>query len=63
MTANAARSIDERKKLNTLAVKQMEGTSSVTLQTALAKVEPQLEEALSLLKWSAENEEAEEAAG
>jgi hypothetical protein len=60
---NDARSAEERKRLNRVAVKPMEVTSPMTLQTALAKVETQVEEALSLFKWSAENEQAEGAAG
>jgi hypothetical protein len=47
LAVNDARSAEERKKFNRAAVKQMEVTSSVTLQTALAKAEPQFEEALS----------------
>jgi hypothetical protein len=44
------RSAEEKKKLNKLAVKQMEGASSATPQTALAKVESHLQEALLPLK-------------
>jgi hypothetical protein len=50
LTANAGRSAEEKKQLNRLAVKQMKIASSVTPQTALAKVEPHLQEALLLLK-------------
>jgi hypothetical protein len=46
----AGGSAEEKKKLNTLAVKQMEGASSMTLQTAQANVESQLQEALLALK-------------
>jgi hypothetical protein len=60
---NDARSAEERRRLNRAAVELSEVTSSMTPQAALVKVETQVEEALSLFKWSAENEQAEGAAG
>ena len=50
LTVSAGRSAEEKKKLNKLAVKQMEGASLMTLPTAQANVESQLQEALLALK-------------